>query len=75
MWVVLLPSLLVPGHPDVGDLEKGSGWGEGGGVWRGEQVEGEGRDRTCGEEGEGHLCVCVCVHVCVCVCVYVRVCV
>ena len=33
-------------------------------MWREEQVEGEGRDRTCGEEGEGHLCVCVCVCVC-----------
>ena len=28
-------------------------------------MEGEGRDRTCGEEGEGHLCVCVCVAVAV----------
>ena len=28
-------------------------------MWRGEQVEVEGRDRTCGEEGEGHLEVCV----------------
>ena len=37
-------------HPGVGDLERDSGWGEGGDVWRGEQVE-----------GEGHLCVCVCV--------------
>ena len=30
-------------------------------MWREEQVEGEGRDRTCGEEGEGHLCVCAAV--------------
>ena len=28
-------------------------------MWRGEQVEVEGRGRTCGEEGEGHLEVCV----------------
>ena len=49
----------MPVHQGVGGLEKGSGWGEGGGVWRGEQVEVEGRDRTCGEEGEGHLEVCV----------------
>ena len=47
----------MPGHPGVEGLERDSGWGESGGVWREEQVEGEGRDRTCGEEGEGHLCV------------------
>ena len=57
--VVLLPSPLVPVRPGVGGLERGSGWGEGGEVWRGEQVEGEDRDRTCGEEGEGHLEECV----------------
>ena len=61
----------MPGDPGVGGLERGSGWGESGGVWTGEQVEGEGRDRTCGEEGEEHLCVCVCA----CMCVYVRMCV
>ena len=39
---------------------RGSRWGEGGDVWKGELVEGEGHMHMC---GRWYVCVCVCACV------------